>query len=266
MGLTVEESLQLPGLDGTSVAAGAAGPGRVVRHMVVDDPADPLAGAGPDVLVVLGARLPQADPANCRALVERLDPMGTAALAYRRTRARPRCRPRCSPRPTAAASRCWRCPQAPARRGRLRGARHHRRQAEPGALPVLPDGRRVHGRRAHRRRPRRGRPAAGRHPRRRRRPGPGTRPRGRHERRSRGRRRRDQRLAVAARRRRRRRPRRADAVPAAVRRPGRPDRGHPGRRARRRRPLAGRRHPARARAPRAPRRGGGVRRRPDHGR
>ena len=53
--------------------------------MVVDDPSDPLAAAGPDVLVVLGARLPPADPANCRALVERLDSMGTAALAYRRS-------------------------------------------------------------------------------------------------------------------------------------------------------------------------------------
>ena len=85
MGLTVEEALQLPALAGTSVAAGAAGLGRVVRHMVVDDPADPLAGAGADVLVVLGARLPPADPANCRALVERLDSMGTSALAFRRT-------------------------------------------------------------------------------------------------------------------------------------------------------------------------------------
>src|SRR3712207_3060501 len=53
--------------------------------MVVDDPSDPLAGAGADVLVVLGARLPPADPANYRALVERLDSMGTAALAYRRS-------------------------------------------------------------------------------------------------------------------------------------------------------------------------------------
>ena len=85
MGLTVEEALQLPGLSGTQVAAGSTGLGRVVRHMVVDDPADPLAAAGPDVLVVLGARLPPADPANCRALVERLDSMGTAALAFRRT-------------------------------------------------------------------------------------------------------------------------------------------------------------------------------------
>jgi purine catabolism regulator len=84
MGLTVEEALQLPALAGTSVAAGASGLGRVVRHMVVDDPSDPLAGAGPDVLVVLGARLPPADAANCRALVERLDSMGTSALAYRR--------------------------------------------------------------------------------------------------------------------------------------------------------------------------------------
>ena len=84
MGLTVEDVLDLPGLAGTAVAAGASGLGRVVRHMVVDDPTDPLAGAGPDVLVVLGARLPPADPANCRALVERLDSMGTAALAYRR--------------------------------------------------------------------------------------------------------------------------------------------------------------------------------------
>jgi hypothetical protein len=53
MGLTVEEALELPGLAGTTVAAGASGLGRVVRHMVVDNPADPLAAAGPDVLVVL---------------------------------------------------------------------------------------------------------------------------------------------------------------------------------------------------------------------
>lgn len=85
MGLTVEEALQLPSLAGTSIAAGASGLGRVVRHMVVDDPSDPLAGAGADVLVVLGARLPPADAANCRALVERLDSMGTSALAYRRS-------------------------------------------------------------------------------------------------------------------------------------------------------------------------------------
>ncbi|NEK86336.1 PucR family transcriptional regulator [Blastococcus saxobsidens] len=85
MGLTVEEALELPALAGTSLAAGATGLSRVVRHMVVDDPAQPLAAAGPDVLVVLGARLPPADPASCRALVERLDSLGTAALAYRRT-------------------------------------------------------------------------------------------------------------------------------------------------------------------------------------
>src|SRR3954462_9962381 len=85
MGLTVEEALRLPGLRGAQVAAGSAGLNRVVRHMVVDDPTDPLAAAGPDVLVVLGARLPPADAVNCRALVERLDSMGTAALAFRRT-------------------------------------------------------------------------------------------------------------------------------------------------------------------------------------
>jgi purine catabolism regulator len=85
MGLTIEEALQLPALAGTSVAAGAAGLGRVVRHMVVDNPADPLAAAGPDVLVVLGARLPPADVANYRALIERLVSMGTCALAFRRT-------------------------------------------------------------------------------------------------------------------------------------------------------------------------------------
>jgi PucR family transcriptional regulator, purine catabolism regulatory protein len=85
MGLTLQEALQLPGLAGADVVAGSTGLGRVVRHMVVDDPSDPLAVAGPDVLVVLGARLPPADPANYRALVERLDSMGTAALAFRRT-------------------------------------------------------------------------------------------------------------------------------------------------------------------------------------
>ncbi|MDP5183021.1 helix-turn-helix domain-containing protein [Blastococcus sp. BMG 814] len=84
MGLTVEEALGLPVLAGSTVSSGAAGLGRVIRHMVVDDPADPLAAAGPDVLVVLGARLPPADPASCRALVERLDATGTAALAFRR--------------------------------------------------------------------------------------------------------------------------------------------------------------------------------------
>ena len=85
MGLTVEEALGLAALAGTAVAAGSGGLGRVVRHMVVDNPADPLASAGPDVMVVLGARLPPADPASYRALVDRLDAAGTAALAYRRT-------------------------------------------------------------------------------------------------------------------------------------------------------------------------------------
>ncbi|WP_244277107.1 PucR family transcriptional regulator [Geodermatophilus obscurus] len=89
MGLTLAEALRLPGLAGTDVVAGGGGLDRVVRYMVVDDPADPLAVAGPDVLVVLGARLPPADAANCRALVERLDSMGTAALAYRRTEGPP---------------------------------------------------------------------------------------------------------------------------------------------------------------------------------
>src|SRR3712207_3227332 len=89
MGLTLAEALRLPGLAGTDVVAGGGGLGRVVRYVVVDDPADPLAVAGPDVLVVLGARLPQADAANCRALVERLDSMGTAALAFRRSEGPP---------------------------------------------------------------------------------------------------------------------------------------------------------------------------------
>ncbi|WNV77507.1 PucR family transcriptional regulator ligand-binding domain-containing protein [Geodermatophilus sp. DSM 44513] len=89
MGLTLAEALRLPALAGTEVLAGSGGLDRVVRHVVVDDPADPLAVAGPDVLVVLGARLPPADPANYRALVERLDSMGTAALAHRRTEGPP---------------------------------------------------------------------------------------------------------------------------------------------------------------------------------
>src|SRR3954471_17545343 len=88
-GLTLEEALRLPALTGAALVAGAEGVERVVRHMVVDDPADPLAVAGPDVLVVLGARLPPADPANCRALVERLVSMGTAALAFRRAEGPP---------------------------------------------------------------------------------------------------------------------------------------------------------------------------------
>ncbi|MGY1616359.1 PucR family transcriptional regulator [Geodermatophilus sp. SYSU D00691] len=84
MGLTLAEALRLPALAGTTVVAGRDGLDRPVRHMVVDDPADPLAVAASDVVVVLGARLPPADPANCRALVERLVSMGTAALAFRR--------------------------------------------------------------------------------------------------------------------------------------------------------------------------------------
>jgi purine catabolism regulator len=89
MGLTLEEALHLPGLTGTTVVAGAEGLDRPIRHMVVDDPSDPLAVAGPDVLVVLGARLPPADPVNCRALVERLVSMGTAGLAFRRAEGPP---------------------------------------------------------------------------------------------------------------------------------------------------------------------------------
>ena len=89
MGLTLEEALQLPALAGSTVVAGGQGLDRAVRHMVVDDPSDPLGVAGPDVLVVLGARLPPADPANCRALVERLVSMGTAALAFRRAEGPP---------------------------------------------------------------------------------------------------------------------------------------------------------------------------------
>src|SRR5215217_2803498 len=65
MGLSLAEALRLPGLAGTEVVA------------------------GPDGLVVLGARLPPADAANCRALVERLDSMGTTALAYRQTEGPP---------------------------------------------------------------------------------------------------------------------------------------------------------------------------------
>ena len=267
MGLTVEEALELPGLAGTTVAAGASGLGRVVRHMVVDDPADPLAAAGPDVLVVLGARLPPADPANCRALVERLDSMGTAALAFRRTEGP-------APVPGEVLAEAERRglpvlalpPGVRHGRGRVGGPRHRRHQAGPGARAVLPHGRRVHGGGAHRRRARPGVPAAGRDARGHRRPGARPRPRGRHQRRPGDDVDRDQRLAVAARRRRRRRPRRAHAVAAALRRPRRPDRRHARRRPRRRRPVPGRRHPARPRPPRTARRGGGVRRRADHGR
>jgi PucR family transcriptional regulator, purine catabolism regulatory protein len=84
VGLRVDEALQLSRLAGAEVVAGRAGADRTVRHMVVDDPSTPLAAAGPGVLVVLGARLPPADPTSCRALVEKLVQVGTAALAFRR--------------------------------------------------------------------------------------------------------------------------------------------------------------------------------------
>ena len=129
------------------------GLGRVVRHMVVDDPADPLAAAGPDVLVVLGARLPPADPANYRALVERLDSMGTAALAFRRTE---------GPAPVPGEVLA----EAERRGLPVLALPPHVRMDEvvsevlgtvvtkqgAGARAVLPHGRRVHGGRAHRRR------------------------------------------------------------------------------------------------------------------
>lgn len=83
MGLAVEQVLTLPGMTGTVIVAGATGERRVVRHVVVDDPADPLSGAGPDVLIVLSGPLPPADPVHYRALVERLHRGGSAALAYR---------------------------------------------------------------------------------------------------------------------------------------------------------------------------------------
>ncbi|KGH47202.1 PucR family transcriptional regulator [Modestobacter caceresii] len=83
MGLTVDQLLQLPGLAGTLVVGGATGTRRIVRHVAVDGPDDPLAGAGPDLLVVLGARLPSGDPAQSRALIERLHRAGSGALAYR---------------------------------------------------------------------------------------------------------------------------------------------------------------------------------------
>ena len=83
MGLAVEQVLTLPGMTGTVIVAGATGERRVVRHVVVDDPADPLSGAGPDVLIVLAGPLPLADPVHYRALVERLHRGGSAALAYR---------------------------------------------------------------------------------------------------------------------------------------------------------------------------------------
>ncbi|WP_369137864.1 PucR family transcriptional regulator [Modestobacter versicolor] len=82
MGLTVDQLLQLPGLEGTVVVGGATGTRRIVRHVAVDDPADPLAG-GPDVLVILGSKLPRSDPGQSRALIERLHRGGNGALAYR---------------------------------------------------------------------------------------------------------------------------------------------------------------------------------------
>ena len=207
MGLTVEEALQLPALAGTSVAAGAAGLGRVVRHMVVDDPAD-LAGAGADVLVVLACGFsgrPRQLPCPGRAA----GPDGHRALAFRRTEGSARCPARSSPRPigglpilalppacdwTRSCPRCW----APSSTSRARPWR------SPRAWTTSSSGWRC-GRRA-----RRGRPPAGRHARGRRRARPGARPRRRHLRRPTRGGRGDQRLAVAPRRSGRRRARRAD--------------------------------------------------------
>ena len=83
MGLTISEVLDLEALGECRLVAGLDGATRVVRTVVIDDPDEPLAGAGPDVLVILGARLPPADAVQCAALVERLDRSGSAALAYR---------------------------------------------------------------------------------------------------------------------------------------------------------------------------------------
>src|SRR5918995_1179798 len=120
MGLSLAEALRLPGLAGTEVVAGHGGLDRVVRYMVVDDPADPLAVAG---------------------------------AGGRAGRGRP---------PGAAGAR-------PARdgadgRGRLRGARRRRRQAERGAGALQPHARPVHRRRAQRRWAGRGHRAARRLP------------------------------------------------------------------------------------------------------
>src|SRR3954467_13783858 len=49
MGLTLDEALGRPPLGGPSVGAGGQGLDRALRHMVVDDPSDPLGVAGPDV-------------------------------------------------------------------------------------------------------------------------------------------------------------------------------------------------------------------------
>ncbi|MQA34223.1 PucR family transcriptional regulator [Modestobacter roseus] len=83
MGLTVDQLLQLPGLAGTVVVGGATGTRRIVRHVEVRDPGDLESAAGPDVLVVLSARLPQVDAAQCRALIEGLHRGGSGALAFR---------------------------------------------------------------------------------------------------------------------------------------------------------------------------------------
>src|ERR1700712_5922894 len=48
MVLTVDQLLELPGLEGTVVVGGSTGTRRIGRHVAVDDPPDPLRGAGPD--------------------------------------------------------------------------------------------------------------------------------------------------------------------------------------------------------------------------
>ena len=83
MGLTVDQLLQLPGLAGAVVVGGATGTRRIVRHVAVEDPRDPLGGAGPDVLIVLASRIPAGDPVGSRALIERMHRGGSGALAYR---------------------------------------------------------------------------------------------------------------------------------------------------------------------------------------
>ena len=83
MGLTVDQVLDLPGLIGTIVVGGATGTRRIVRHVVVEEPDAPLGSAGPDVLVVLAGRLATRDPAQSRAVIERLHRAGSGALAFR---------------------------------------------------------------------------------------------------------------------------------------------------------------------------------------
>jgi purine catabolism regulator len=83
MGLTVDQLLDLPGLTGTIVVGGATGTRRIVRHIVVEEPNEPLGTAGPDVLVVLSGRLGSRDPAQSRAVIERLHRAGSGALAFR---------------------------------------------------------------------------------------------------------------------------------------------------------------------------------------